>query len=214
MTEFISFKPGPKPLGSPTTIYRQHEKAFRAGAKGEVNVPCQGCAAGCCRSKNMYVELTASEAARFDHVIRGGKPVLRKHDDGACVYLIEGRCSVYHDRPYPCRVHDCRVLSLVGYMPTNDPPFAEALRQWSAPHLATAADRALIMAIRLATIDGGIPADVEEALAKASRAPAYLKMAKELIREIKRLAIAAGGTKSDTVLLNEAIANLREGAGP
>ena len=77
---------------------------------------CQGCGA-CCRQPG-YVYLLQGEAEAlaqylchdiyfftdtYCELLNRQHLVLRKHSDEACVFLEEGKCSVYEARPAQCR---------------------------------------------------------------------------------------------------------------
>jgi Fe-S-cluster containining protein len=190
MPTWSTWLPGDKNPGSVTTLMRSLRRAKRDG----VSVPCGTCNA-CCRSPGLKVDLTPDEAKRFDHVIDDGlgRPILPKRDDGSCVHLVDGKCSVYADRPMACRTYDCRVYLLIGYAPNNDPVIEEALRRWAPLRMATVDDEVAHLAIRLAIMDGGLPTKIRDAVAKARRAPLYADKAMELRTRIKRITSRDGG---------------------
>jgi hypothetical protein len=96
--------------GSYETVLRH------AGQQPPVSVPCGTCVA-CCYHK---VDLLPEEAARLDSVPDGnGGLMIRQQDDGACIYLQQGGCSIYADRPTACRIYDCRAKSLFGIRTTH-----------------------------------------------------------------------------------------------
>ena len=68
-----------------------------------VEVPCGSCHA-CCKAP-WFVKLMPWE--QEDH---GGVEVLPHKDNGECIYLEEGKCSLFESprRPYTCRTFDCR----------------------------------------------------------------------------------------------------------
>jgi hypothetical protein len=43
--------------------------------------------------------------------------------------LVDGRCTVYEDRPLTCRTYDCRVYAATGVAPDRD-AIAEQVRRW------------------------------------------------------------------------------------
>jgi len=48
---------------------------------------------------------------------------LKKKEDGACVYLGEGGCTIWERAPFACRYFDCRTyyhLGRSGLRPTNN----------------------------------------------------------------------------------------------
>jgi Fe-S-cluster containining protein len=78
------------------------------------SVPCDGCTL-CCRGD--LIILHPDEGDRLSEyeteIVRN--PVttrydfaLKRHADGACVYLGEGGCTIYGRRPVICRSFDCR----------------------------------------------------------------------------------------------------------
>lgn len=74
-------------------------------------VNCNGCTACCWRD---VVILEAGEAQRYAHheEWHNGRKllVLDRREDGACVYLGEGGCSIYGRAPGICQRMDCRRL--------------------------------------------------------------------------------------------------------
>lgn len=70
---------------------------------------CPPDCSACCRKQVIY--LRQSEIRAFPKSERRKITVgpmkfqaLRLCDDGVCIYLQEGRCAVYDDRPHICRV--------------------------------------------------------------------------------------------------------------
>jgi len=69
----------------------------------------------CCHDQDVL--LTKSEAKsnfylmdfepKFEH------HVLRKKKNMDCIYLDEGKCSIWHSAPQVCRTFDCRVAEIV-----------------------------------------------------------------------------------------------------
>lgn len=69
---------------------------------------CNQCVA-CCQSETM-VALTPEEihSGKYQKVMFGDVAHLPHKDNGDCVYLDNGKCSIYQDRPAVCREYDCR----------------------------------------------------------------------------------------------------------
>jgi Fe-S-cluster containining protein len=73
--------------------------------------PCldHGCSA-CCINTRMTLtgadldQLEAAGREGFFFFNREGVPQLR-NEDGHCVFLVDGRCTVYHQRPEGCRLY-------------------------------------------------------------------------------------------------------------
>lgn len=154
--------------GSAATIARHLERRIRDGS--DASVPCNGCNA-CCRSKILNAEVRAAELERFPDAVWSDKNnsyVLPKLEDGSCTRLIDGRCSVYSERPKSCSAYDCRFHLLIGKVPdSNDPVMQEAVLQWEPPGIKTNEDVEALLAHRFAVRNGGAPADIEEAKLKA-----------------------------------------------
>ena len=43
----------------------------------------------------------------FDEIIEYGMNILKKNDDGTCIYLKDSKCSIYSNRPQVCRDFFC-----------------------------------------------------------------------------------------------------------
>lgn len=73
------------------------------------DVPCNGCTA-CCRGEivMLFPEHGDNPKVLAQHFDLGGKLILEQTDSGDCVYLKDGGCSVWEDRPAMCRAFDCR----------------------------------------------------------------------------------------------------------
>ena len=75
----------------------------------DVDVPCNGCTA-CCRKQivALFPEYGDDPAILSRHVERDGVLILDEAENGDCVYLQDGGCSVWEHRPVLCRTFDCR----------------------------------------------------------------------------------------------------------
>jgi hypothetical protein len=73
------------------------------------HVPCGSCSA-CCRSEFDLNLNQADDPSLYLTEIgqKTGRLSLKKTADGACVYLQDGKCSIYDRRPITCRKFDCR----------------------------------------------------------------------------------------------------------
>jgi uncharacterized protein len=111
----------------------------RAAVRGEHDavVPCGECTA-CCTS-SQFVHIGPDETETLAHIpapllfAAPGFPdghVLMGYDErGHCPMLIDGRCSIYEDRPRTCRAYDCRVFAAAAVVP-DAPAIAERVAQW------------------------------------------------------------------------------------
>lgn len=84
----------------------------------EPDVPCNGCTA-CCRNFEM-IRLDERDDIDPEDMVGaimqdGSRWVVLKHqENGDCIYLQDGKCSVYEKRPLVCRQYDCRFEHIVG----------------------------------------------------------------------------------------------------
>ncbi len=66
---------------------------------------------GCCQfqTTGRVPQVTRGEALLAARAFRAtGRKALPEHPDGACPLLrADGRCLIYHDRPFGCRTHFC-----------------------------------------------------------------------------------------------------------
>lgn len=85
----------------------------------ESDVPCGECNA-CCRASYFIhvtpqdVDAIAAIPAELLFTAPGapaGFQLMGFNEQGQCPMLIEGRCSIYADRPSACRTYDCRVFA-------------------------------------------------------------------------------------------------------
>jgi Fe-S-cluster containining protein len=123
---------------------RRIQTARRFGQPGEMPVPCGSCNA-CCRVPDLLAELRPGEERDFPEAVRDpdtGDMVLPKRENGECVHLVDGRCSIYHRRPASCRNYDCRVY-LVGLPPLNygcKDHAVQTMKRWGPWRIETAED--------------------------------------------------------------------------
>jgi hypothetical protein len=123
---------------------RRIQTARRLGEPGEMPVPCGSCNA-CCRIASLDVDLMPSEERDFPEAVRdpdGGRMVLPKRENGECIHLVDGRCSIYHRRPASCRNYDCRG-HLVGLPPLSygqKDHAVQTMSRWGPWRIETAED--------------------------------------------------------------------------
>lgn len=76
------------------------------------DVPCGSCNL-CCTRPHLHADLLPSELPAFPEAVSdevmGGSWRLPKKDNGECVHLLNGQCSIYDRRPQSCRTYDCRL---------------------------------------------------------------------------------------------------------
>ena len=126
-----------RPAGSLTRFLRHLETGLK---KESVEVPCGSCRA-CCSDPEFQVDISDEEAKRFPYVEVLGRKVLPRQENGACINLNDGICSVYADRPRTCRIYDCR-YHLFG-MPLHQDckHMQEAVASWEPFRLPTTEDK-------------------------------------------------------------------------
>jgi Fe-S-cluster containining protein len=122
------------------------------------DVPCGSCNA-CCRTFHQIHLRPGEKRARkrlpkdYLSVARGLPPgylLLGYTDKGACPVLIDGRCTIYEDRPLVCRTYDCRMYAATGVTPDR-PEIAAQVRRWRFSHPAVADQElheAVLVAVR------------------------------------------------------------------
>jgi hypothetical protein len=101
------------------------------------DVPCGSCNA-CCRTSH-FIHVRPEEKRARTRLPRKllfpapglppGTLVLGSDQAGRCPMLVDGRCTVYQDRPLTCRTYDCRVYAATGVAPDRD-AIAEQVRRW------------------------------------------------------------------------------------
>jgi uncharacterized protein len=99
---------------------RHTRNAFMVENGMEVN--CGGCDA-CCSSSS-FIHIRPHETRTLDKIpdnllfpapaMPRGHVLLGYDTNGRCPMLINGRCSIYDDRPLTCRNYDCRVFTAAG----------------------------------------------------------------------------------------------------
>jgi hypothetical protein len=74
----------------------------------ERSTPCGSCVA-CCSGPGWGLRLDPDDdPERYTTVIRDGHDwVVPSPVHGGCLYLVDGRCSIYDERPNVCRRYDC-----------------------------------------------------------------------------------------------------------
>ncbi len=105
----------------------------------DLDVPCGDCTA-CCTS-SQFVHIGPDEAAPLASIpaellfpapgLPAGHQLMGYDERGHCPMLIDGACSVYDTRPRTCRTYDCRVFTVTGVEPDDQPDVAAASRRWS-----------------------------------------------------------------------------------
>lgn len=105
--------------------------------KREADVPCGPCNA-CCRTFH-YVHVRPEDRRALRHLPRAflspapdlppGNLVLGFDESGRCPMLVEGRCTIYADRPRACRTYDCRIYPAAG-IEADRPDVDAQARRW------------------------------------------------------------------------------------
>lgn len=123
-------------------------------------VPCGECTACCTGSQ--FVHIAPDETDTLARVPRelmfpapglpAGHVLLPYDDRGHCPMLVDGRCSIYADRPRTCRTYDCRVFAAAGVEPEEPAAalIARRVRRWRFD-LPAEDDRTRMAAVRAAS---------------------------------------------------------------
>lgn len=137
MRRQVAYTPGSKPTGSISTWVRQRDAVTKEGA--DAYVPCGECAACCACGYDIEADQEPL-AGRF----------LAKKEDGSCAHLLEGKCSIYKDRPRACRTFDCREFLFSGIVPERE-LLIGAVYQWDPMScIKTREDREILVAMKMA----------------------------------------------------------------
>lgn len=107
---------------------------FNLGRQSSFSFKCQVCGA-CCHNKDIAVSFyEAQRLARclglrvkefFIEYVEKNKVILRRKQDGSCIFLRPEGCGVYPDRPLVCRLfplgllEDANGQELFGVMPLH-----------------------------------------------------------------------------------------------
>ena len=121
-----------------------------------IEVPCGECTACCSSSHFIHIGRDEVQAlARLPGELLFAAPglpegtmVLGYNEDGRCPMLVDGKCSIYEQRPLTCRTYDCRVFAAAGIAADHE-LIARRARRWKFSH-PTAADRVEHAAVRAA----------------------------------------------------------------
>lgn len=133
--------------------------------------------------------LRPGEEKQFDAEHMDGLWLLRKRQDGSCVYLTDTGWSVCNSSPHASRLYDCRVFRFANILPT-DPLLHEGVHQWQDFDLPRREDKVLQLAMTLAV--GAVSKDTElptgEILARAcSVVPEFEPMAEFMLDDASAL---------------------------
>lgn len=116
-----------------SNIISWRQDFLRRRETGGIDVPChKGCVA-CCKA--FSVQLHPHEVGDYpakDLVLDKQKLVaFKRQSDGACVYLVNNKCSIYERRPRGCREFDCRMYAWTNITPQGAPGLQDAAKRWN-----------------------------------------------------------------------------------
>jgi hypothetical protein len=139
-----------------STVTRQHDSGasrsvpfatWLRGAQAALaeerpaDVPCGECNA-CCRTSHVIHVRPEERRARARIPRRfllpapglpPGNLVLGYDAHGRCPLLVDGRCTVYADRPLACRTYDCRIYAATD-VDADRAAIAQQVRRWEFSH--------------------------------------------------------------------------------
>jgi uncharacterized protein len=105
--------------------------------KREADVPCGSCNA-CCRTFH-YIHVRPEDRRALKRLPRAylspapdlppGNLVLGHDAAGRCPMLVDGRCTIYADRPRACRTYDCRMYAAAG-IEADRPDIDAQAKRW------------------------------------------------------------------------------------
>jgi len=116
------------------------EASLRSG-NGCADVPCGNCTA-CCRS-SMFIHIKPNETQTIRRIPKAllfaapglprGHVLLGYNAHGHCPILVDGKCSIYEDRPQTCRDYDCRIYAATGISvdPQTQAEIAQRVSEWT-----------------------------------------------------------------------------------
>jgi Fe-S-cluster containining protein len=188
---------GDLPAGDFSTWISEMQGAIRGDRTSDV--PCNGCTACCTASQ--FIHIAPDESDTLAHIPAEllfpaprsprGHLLMGYDERGHCPMLIDGRCSIYEDRPRTCRTYDCRIFPATGLAPDDDKAEIVArARRWKFD-FPTEEDRVLQEALRAAAAylkahvdllpDGVAPTNATQLAVVAVQAHgAFLKIDREV----------------------------------
>lgn len=97
------------PPEAPPVSFLSWFRKFRRGMlTGEgTTVPCGTCVE-CCKCLVFPAKEKGDDPSLYDLDEDG---YIKQTPEGWCIYLKDGKCSVYDKRPFLCRVYDCRTMT-------------------------------------------------------------------------------------------------------
>lgn len=161
---------------------------LRKSAPAKTKAPPCGTCNACCRAGYEVDLRRGDDFTLAHHANADGIPILDHAADGACVYLVDGACSVYERRPQACREYDCRAFAYSGLIPDID-HIRKAAQRWSIRDaFKTRADKEAHVALRLAAMHCyAETSEVETAVQGALQCySAFLPLARDLLDEARR----------------------------
>jgi len=127
---------GPAPTAVPFSVWLREIQAALA-EEAPADVPCGACNA-CCRTSH-FIHVRPEEKRALARIPRRvlfpapdlppGNLVMGYDREGRCPMLVDGRCTIYADRPIACRTYDCRIYAATG-VAADRGPIAERVRLW------------------------------------------------------------------------------------
>ena len=101
-------------------------------------MPCAECNA-CCRTFHV-IHVRPEEKSALSRIPRRallpapglppGNLVIGHDQAGCCPLLVDGRCTIYPDRPLACRTFDCRIYAATGVRVDRD-EIASQVERWT-----------------------------------------------------------------------------------
>jgi hypothetical protein len=126
-----------KMAGMSYSEYARYAAKLTTHPEMPANVPCGSCTA-CCYHQRIDVDRAVEPPERLLHLdlvpdAIGDMKLRKNPETGACVHLIDGKCSVYQYRPTGCRRYDCRGLGWIGLTVEHDGGQREPVWEFGIP---------------------------------------------------------------------------------
>ncbi len=93
-----------------------------------IEVSCGKCN-GCCTS-SQFININPMETKTLSYIpnkllytsplFPKGNMVLGYDENGNCPMIVDGKCSIYENRPLACRKYDCRIFTASGLVPDSN----------------------------------------------------------------------------------------------
>ncbi len=134
------------------------QNTLSSQTKDGSDVPCGSCTA-CCTS-SQFIHIRPDEVQTLKQIpktllfpapmLPQGHVLMGYNEQGHCPMFIEGKCSIYVNRPQTCRIYDCRIFAATQIELDNEAQISirDQARRWKFqyPNLADQATQSAVHA--------------------------------------------------------------------